>query len=75
LLDADTPPQVRLTVLAALTYLLIPMDLLPDLLPAVGFSDDLVALTTLLGACWRHRTPEIRQRAQRRLDHWFPLGQ
>jgi len=75
LLDANTPPQVRLTVLAALTYLLVPMDLLPDLLPAVGFSDDLVALTTLLGACWRHRTPEIRQRAQRRLDYWFPLGQ
>jgi uncharacterized membrane protein YkvA (DUF1232 family) len=75
LLDANTPPQVRLTVMAALTYLLMPMDLLPDLLPAVGFSDDLVALTTLLGTCWRHRTPEIRQRAQRRLDHWFPLAQ
>jgi uncharacterized membrane protein YkvA (DUF1232 family) len=73
LLDADTPPQVRLTVMAALTYLLMPMDLLPDLLPAVGFSDDLVALTTLLGTCWRHRTPPIRQRAQRRLDRWFPL--
>ena len=75
LLDADTPPQVRLTVMAALTYLLMPMDLLPDLLPAVGFSDDLVALTTLLGTCWRHRTPAIRQRAQRRLDQWFPLAQ
>jgi len=73
--DADTPPQVRLTVMAALTYLLMPMDLLPDLLPAVGFSDDLVALSTLLGTCWRHRTPAIRQRAQRRLDHWFPLAQ
>ena len=75
LLDADTPPQVKLTMMAALTYLLMPMDLLPDLLPAVGFSDDLVALTTLLGTCWRHRTPEMRQRAQRRLDHWFPLPQ
>lgn len=73
--DADTPPQVKLTVMAALTYLLMPMDLLPDLLPAVGFSDDLVALSTLLGTCWRHRTPAIRQRAQRRLDHWFPLAQ
>ncbi len=73
LLDADTPPQVRLTVMAALTYLLMPMDLLPDLLPAVGFSDDLVALTTLLGTCWRHRTPAIRQRALHRLDRWFPL--
>lgn len=73
--DGDTPPQVRLTVLAALTYLLIPMDLVPDLLPAAGFSDDMVALTTLLGSCWRHLTPAIRLRAQRRLDLWFPTGQ
>lgn len=73
LLDDQTPPQVKLTVMAALTYLLMPMDLVPDLLPVAGFSDDLVALTTLLGTCWRHRTPAIRQRAQQRLDRWFPL--
>ena len=75
LLDDQTPPQVKLTVMAALTYLLMPMDLVPDLLPVAGFSDDLVALTTLLGTCWRHRTPAIRQRAQQRLDRWFPLAE
>lgn len=74
LLDPTTPPRVKLTMLAALTYLVMPLDLVPDLLPVAGFSDDLVALTTLLGACWRHRTPELQQRAQRRLDLWFPFG-
>ena len=74
LLDPDTPPPVRFTVLAALTYLLVPLDLIPDLLPVVGFSDDLVAITALLGVIGRYRTPAIRQRAQRRLDRWFPLG-
>lgn len=71
-LDPETPPRVRLTMLAALTYLLVPMDLIPDLLPVAGFSDDLMALSTLLALCWRHRTPAIAQRVQRRLDLWFP---
>ena len=73
-LDQTTPPQARLTMLAALTYLLIPTDLIPDFLPVAGFSDDLVALTAVIGLCSKHITPEIRRRAQRRLDRWFPLG-
>ena len=73
-LDQSTPPQARLTMLAALTYLLIPTDLIPDFLPVAGFSDDLVALTAVIGLCSKHITPEIRVRAQRRLDRWFPLG-
>jgi uncharacterized membrane protein YkvA (DUF1232 family) len=72
LLDHKTPAQVRLTMLAAFTYVLMPADLIPDFLPVAGLSDDLAALTALLGL-WRHHvTPEVRIRAQRRLDRWFP---
>ena len=74
LLDGKTPPQVRITMMAALTYLLVPMDLIPDFIPAAGFSDDLVALTALLGLCTTHMNEEIRIRAQRKLDRWFPHG-
>ncbi|MFN5118584.1 MAG: YkvA family protein [Cyanobacteriota bacterium] len=74
LLDGETPPQARLTVLAALTYLLLPIDLIPDFLPVAGFGDDMVALTALLGLCSRHLTPAIKLRAQRRLDRWFPAA-
>ena len=73
MLDPATPPQARFTLLAALTYLLVPTDLIPDLLPVAGFSDDLVALTAVMGLCRNHITPEIRQRAQRKLDQWFPI--
>jgi uncharacterized membrane protein YkvA (DUF1232 family) len=72
LLDGATPHQARLTVLAALTYLVLPIDLIPDFIPAVGFGDDMVALTALLGLCSRHITPQIKARAERKLDHWFP---
>ena len=74
MLDQDTPPQARLSMLAALTYLLVPTDLIPDFLPVAGFSDDLVALTAVISLCNKHITSEIRLRAQRRLDRWFPLG-
>ena len=72
LLDGATPHQARLTVLAALTYLVLPTDLIPDFIPAAGFGDDMVALTALLGLCTRHVTPQIKERAQRKLDLWFP---
>lgn len=72
LLDPATPPQVRLTMLAALTYLVMPLDLVPDFIPVGGFSDDLVALTALMSVWRGHLTLDIRRRARRRLDRWFP---
>ena len=43
-----TPPQVRVSLLAALAYLIMPLDVVPDFLPAIGFSDDFVALTAVI---------------------------
>ena len=72
ILDPSTPPQARLTMLAALTYLLMPLDLIPDLIPVAGFSDDLVALTAVISLWSNHITPQIRNRARTKLDKWFP---
>ena len=70
--DGATPHQARLTVLAALTYLFVPIDLIPDFIPGAGFSDDLVALSALLALCGTHITEAIKSRAERTLDRWFP---
>ena len=40
LLDHQTPVQVRLTMLAALPYFVLPADLIPDLLRVARLSDD-----------------------------------
>ena len=72
-LDQSTPVQARMTMLAGLTYLIMPLDLIPDLIPVAGFSDDLVALTAVIGIWSKHITPQIRNRARQRLDHWLPL--
>ena len=71
-LDPFTPAQVRVSLMAALAYLIMPFDLFPDFMPLVGFSDDFVALTAVLGIWSKYMTPSIRTRAERKLNKLFP---
>ena len=73
ILDKSTPYNVKISIMGALTYLIVPVDLIPDFIPASGFSDDLVALTAVIGLWQHHITPEIKFRAKIKLDKWFPL--
>ena len=72
-IDQSTPMQARMTMLAALTYLIMPIDLIPDLIPVAGFSDDLVALTAVISIWSSHLTPQIRNKAREKLNAWLPL--
>ena len=62
------PSHIKAVVLAALAYLMVPMDALPDFLPALGFLDD----ASMFWAVWqmlsRHITDEHRQKAAEALD-------
>jgi uncharacterized membrane protein YkvA (DUF1232 family) len=40
----QTPMPAKLVLLAGLVYLLVPTDIIPDVIPALGFSDDVLAL-------------------------------
>ena len=72
-LDPFTPGQVRVSLMAALAYLIMPFDLFPDFMPVVGFSDDFVALTAVLSIWSKYMTPSIRIRAERKLNKLFPF--
>ena len=43
-LDPATPNRVRLVLAGAIAYFVMPLDILPDLLPLVGFADDAALL-------------------------------
>jgi len=73
IIDNSTPPQVRISIMGALTYLIVPVDLIPDFIPASGFSDDLVALTAVISLWQHHITPEMKFRAKCKLEKWFPI--
>tara|TARA_B100000579_G_C22461725_1_gene679245 strand:- start:115 stop:486 length:372 start_codon:yes stop_codon:yes gene_type:complete len=71
--DPYTPAQVRISLMAALAYLVMPFDLFPDFMPLVGFSDDFVALTAVLSIWSKYMTPSIRIRAEKKLNKLFPF--
>lgn len=46
--DPEVPRGVRWVLLALLGYLLVPVDLVPDFLPVVGWADDAVVVALAL---------------------------
>ena len=43
-LDPATPNRVRLVLAGAITYFVMPLDIIPDILPVIGFADDAALL-------------------------------
>ena len=72
-IDPFTPTNVRISLVAALAYLIMPLDLFPDFIPLVGFNDDFVALTAVLSIWNKYMTPAIRIRAEEKLNKLFPF--
>ena len=58
-------------ILGALGYFLLPIDLLPDFLPAIGYTDDIAALAFAIYKVWHCITPEVRAQAESKVYDWF----
>lgn len=67
-LDPQTPTRVRMTLLAALAYFVMPLDGIPDFLMFVGFTDDIAVLGAVMATLRGHITPAHRLAADRALD-------
>ena len=65
--DHATPVQVKAALVAALAYFVLPFDVVPDILPLVGYSDDAAVLVTALRMVAGHVRPEHREAARRAL--------
>lgn len=68
-------PQVnvktKLTIAAALGYFILPADMIFDLTPILGFSDDLGVLIFTLIRISSAVTPEIKQLARKKMGELF----
>lgn len=62
--DPTTPRRVRYTLLAALSYFLLPIDLIPDILPLIGFSDDAAVIAAAIASVAGSITDAHRQAAR-----------
>jgi len=62
--DPDLPRGVRWRLSALLVYLVLPIDLVPDFIPVVGYADDAVVVALALRSVVRVAGPEALDR------HW-----
>jgi len=69
--DASVPTSLKLKVLGALGYFILPLDFIPDVILGLGFTDDLAALAWALFTMRKYVTPEIERKAKERLRMWF----
>ena len=69
--DTKIPLKVRLVFMAALGYLILPTDLVADLLPAIGFTDDIAFLSFAISNAREYITPEVKDKAKEKMGQWI----
>src|SRR5437660_2445670 len=62
--DKETPRHVQAALLGAIAYFILPFDFVPDMLPALGFTDDAAVLATAIRLVASHITEDHRQAAR-----------
>ncbi|MBT3385206.1 MAG: DUF1232 domain-containing protein [Prolixibacteraceae bacterium] len=69
--DKSVPIKTKLTIVAALGYFILPTDAIFDLTPLIGYSDDFGVLLFALSQISASITPEVKEKAVRKLKDWF----
>lgn len=70
-LDAATPMWAKTVIYAALGYFVSPVDAVPDVLPVVGYTDDLGILLAAAATVAAHITHKHSERALYTIRQWF----
>lgn len=69
----DTPLSDKLLVVSALSYLILPVDLISARrFPVLGWIDEITAVTIVYKKVKKHITPEIESKVDNILEKWFP---
>ncbi|MDP6872151.1 MAG: YkvA family protein [Alphaproteobacteria bacterium] len=63
-IDPATPAHVKAILLGALAYFIVPVDMVPDFIVLLGFTDDAAVLFMAVNRVRRHIRPEHRERAR-----------
>jgi uncharacterized membrane protein YkvA (DUF1232 family) len=66
--DRQTPLRVKAALVGALAYFVLPADVIPDVLPLIGYTDDAALLAAAIRLVASHITPDHRDAARRTLE-------
>ena len=71
MLSPNVSFQNKCIICGALGYLVLPTDLLPDVVPLLGFTDDIAAIKLAYDAVKVSITPDVENKAKERVDKIF----
>lgn len=69
--NPDVPIKIRAAMVAPLGYFISPVDLIPDLAPVVGYTDDAAVIALAIGVAHLYINDDIRRKAQDKLRSFF----
>jgi uncharacterized membrane protein YkvA (DUF1232 family) len=67
----ELPGWARATIVGSLGYFIVPLDACPDIVPGVGYADDLGVLALAFATVASHIDEGVRAKARARLRRWF----
>jgi uncharacterized membrane protein YkvA (DUF1232 family) len=73
--SANTPKWAKRVIYGALGYFIFPLDAIPDLIPIIGYTDDLSIMAAALVTVAFYITPEVKEQAHQKLARWFDGAQ
>lgn len=70
----DTPMGAKAMIIAALSYLVLPIDLIPaKKIPIIGWIDEIGAIYAAYEKVKKYCSPHIELQVDLMLDKWFPV--
>lgn len=71
--NPTTPGWAKAVITGALGYFIWPVDVLPDVMPGMGFTDDLAIIAVALATVALNIDNDVRKKAAARMTEWFGL--
>ena len=69
--NPQTPAWAKTTIYGALGYFILPIDAIPDVLPAAGYTDDLGVIAAAITAGSMYINDDVEQQAAQKARDWF----
>ena len=70
----NIPLKAKATIIGALGYLISPIDIIPDFVPVLGFTDDAAAIAVALVVVSAYIDEEVNAKAKAKFDSIFGEG-
>ena len=69
----EVPFKDKMLITGCLGYFILPIDLIPDLIPVAGYTDDVAGMIFAIKRCMDYVDDEIKQNVSNKLVSWFDV--